>query len=210
MKDSIIKVENKESTACCSSNQPCLFAHSVIAHARVEKVLCQISLTESTTETSTMLLKNHFELPQPQSTTEEIKVRKTYPQVWTSYNKAQTTEKFKFQELLFELCTQIEDFPRKDGAGRNRIPLSDMIFSIVFKIYSGVSGRRFISDLQDAKNKGFITKTPHFNSLFNYLELDEMFYILKALIKESASPLKTVEQDFAVDSSGFSKGTRTS
>ena len=110
-------------------------------------------------------------------------------------------------ELLYELCAQIEDIPRKDGAGRNRIPLSDMVFSVVFKTYSGISGRRFISDLQDAKQKGFITQIPHFNSLFNYLEMEDVFYILKDLIRESASPLRAVEMDFAVDSSGFSTGT---
>jgi dipeptidyl aminopeptidase/acylaminoacyl peptidase len=33
-----------------------------------------------------------------------------------------------------------------------RIPLADMVFSIVYKIHSGVSGRRFISDLADARD----------------------------------------------------------
>lgn len=152
-----------------------------------------------------MLLGENF--IQPQLTVEEPKVRKTYPQDWTNYNKAQTNEKSRFQELLFELCSQIEDIPRKDSAGRNRIPLSDMVYSIVFKIYSCISGRRFMSDLSEAHRKGFISKIPHFNSLFNYLETDELFYVLKSLIRESSKPLITVEVDFAVDSSGFAKGT---
>jgi transposase len=37
--------------------------------------------------------------------------------------------------------------------------------------------------------------------------MEDMAYVLKALIRESASPLKAVEKDFAVDSSGFAKGT---
>ena len=97
--------------------------------------------------------------------------------------------------------------PRKNIQGRNRIPLSDMVFAVVFKTYAGVSGRRFSSDLMEAKRRGFITQAPHFNSLFNYLEMEDMSYILKGLIRESASPMKTVEMDFAVDSSGFAKGT---
>jgi transposase len=48
---------------------------------------------------------------------------------------------------------------------------------------------------------------PHFNSLFNYLEIDEIHSILKDLILESAKPLKSIEFNFAVDSSGFAKGT---
>jgi hypothetical protein len=37
--------------------------------------------------------------------------------------------------------------------------------------------------------------------------MDELYSILQMLIRESAKPLKTVEFDFAVDSSGFAKGT---
>ncbi len=50
------------------------------------------------------------------------------------------------------------------------LPLSDMIFSATFKVYSTVSARRFMCDLRDAHGKGFIAKTPHYNSIFNYLE----------------------------------------
>lgn len=139
---------------------------------------------------------------------EEIKPTKTYSQDWQAYNQAQTTEKSRFLELLFELCSQIEDLPSAK-TGRSRIPLADMVFAVVYKTYSTVSGRRFMSDLADVKEKGYISKIPHFNSLYNYLEMDEMFALLQALIKETAKPLKTVEVDFAVDSSGFSKGTTT-
>lgn len=146
------------------------------------------------------------ELPELTELPEILKPRKTYSQDWKNYNQAQTNEKWRFQELLFGLCAQIEDLPRKNITGRNRIPLADMVFAVVFKIYSGVSGRRFISDLQEAQRKGFITKLPHFNSLFNYLEMEDIYYVLQSLIRESARPLRAVEIDFAVDSSGFSTG----
>ena len=137
---------------------------------------------------------------------EENKVRKTYPQAWHEYNLSQTREKSHFQTLLYELCQSIEDLPRKPGAGRNRLPLADMIFCVVFKIYSTVSGRRFISDLMEAQRRGLILKTPHFNSIFNYLELEEMNAILRQMVVTSSLPLKSIETDFAVDSSGFSTG----
>ena len=134
------------------------------------------------------------------------KVRQTYPQEWAAYNQAQTNEKSKFQELLYALCQNLEDLPRKQGAGRNRLPLGQMIFCVVFKVFSTVSGRRFISDLQEAQRRGYISLAPHFNSIFNYLELEEMTAYLKQLIVESSLPLKSVESDFAVDSSGFATG----
>jgi transposase len=143
-----------------------------------------------------------YDVPVP-----EKRVRVTYKQQWEAYNKAQTHEKEKFQELLYALCQNIEDLPRKNAnAGRNRLPLGEMIFAVCFKVFSLVSGRRFISDLREAQRRGYISKTPHFNSIFNYLELPEMTACLKDLITESSLPLKTIETNFAVDSSGFATG----
>jgi transposase len=136
----------------------------------------------------------------------EKRVRRTYKQEWEAYNQAQINEKAKLLELLHELTKGIEDLPRKGIAGRNRLPFGEMIFCAVFKIYSMFSGRRFISDLQEAQRRGYISKTPHFNSIFNYLELPEMTACIKRLITESSLPLITVETNFASDSSGFSTG----
>jgi transposase len=133
--------------------------------------------------------------------------RKTYPQNWPAYNKAQTNEKAEFQRLLHALCSGITNAPQ--GNGRPRLPLSDAIFSIAFKVFSTVSGRRFISDLTDAQEKGYIQKVPHFNSIFNYLEMPELTPILTDLIMDSSSPLASVETDFAVDSTGFSTSRHT-
>jgi transposase len=128
-------------------------------------------------------------------------VRKVYPQDWRAYNAAQTNEKARFQELLRDLCGGIEEAPQANG--RPRLPMRDVVFSAVFKVYSTVSGRRFITDLREAQAKGFITKAPHYNSIFNYLENPELTPILRDLITESSLPLKTIETNFACDSSGF-------
>jgi transposase len=142
---------------------------------------------------------------EPLPLTEKV-AKPTYPQVWPAYNLAQTNEKAKFLQLLYDLTTNVEDIPRKPGAGRSRLPLGDMIFCVAFKVYSLFSGRRFISDLREAQQRGYISRTPHFNSIFNYLELEEMTPYLKQLIVESSLPLKAVEGNFAVDSSGFTTG----
>jgi hypothetical protein len=195
--------ENEKSTICCCSNQPCLFNHSAIERTVSQEILSHFSPVESTkTEKCTMYLaENEY---QPQYIPEQPKQRVTYSQDWTNYNLAQTNEKSRFLELLFELCTQIDEMPRAH-TGRNRIPLADMVFAVVYKTYSLVSGRRFMSDLSEAHKKGYISTIPHFNSLFNYLEIGDLTYILKELISESAKPLKAVEFNFAVDSSGFAK-----
>ena len=97
-------------------------------------------------------------------------MRQTYAQEWPAYNQAQVNEKSRFLELLFELCKGIEEPPQTFG--RPRLPFADMLFCVAYKIYSGVSSRRFSSDLRDAMQKGFIASAPHFNSVSNYLEDD--------------------------------------
>jgi len=130
-------------------------------------------------------------------------VETTYPQEWAAYNQAQTNEKDKFLSLLSDLCNGLPLGPKTKKNGRPSLPLSDMIFSATFKVYSTVSARRFMSDLREAQSKGFISRTPHYNSIFNYLENYELTPVLKTLITQSSLPLQSVETDFAADSSGF-------
>jgi len=138
------------------------------------------------------------------TTTETVKVtRKTYSQDWTAYNAAQTEEKERFMELLAGLCKGIPQ-PEQKGAGQRFLPLSDMVYACVFKVYSLFSSRRFMSDLRDAQTKGFINSTPHFNSVSNYLSNLDLTPIFMDLIVKSSLPLSKVETNFAGDSSGFS------
>lgn len=132
------------------------------------------------------------------------KTRKTYPQDWPAYNAAQTNEKRQFQALLADLCKGIEDEPEeKPGRGRPRFPLSDAVFSVVFKVYSTFSGRRFTSDLCDAQAKGYISRVPHYNTTFKFIENPALYPILLAMIERASLPLKAIEENFAVDSTGF-------
>lgn len=125
-----------------------------------------------------------------------------YTQNWTSYNLAQTHEKERLADLLKDLCSGIPNPVQKRG--RPRLPLSDVIFCSAMKVYLASSGRRATSDMRDLVAKGYMDKAPHYNSIFRYLEKPELTPILKRLVEESAAPLKAVESDFAVDSSGFS------
>jgi transposase len=128
-------------------------------------------------------------------------VKRTYAQDWPKYNAAQTNEGDKFQVLLRDLCRGLPEPPQERG--RPRASLADAVFSAIFKVYSTVSGRRFMSDLRGAQERGFITKVPHYNSVFRYLEDPALGPILREMITRSSLPLKAVEVDFAVDSSGF-------
>jgi transposase len=142
----------------------------------------------------------------PDGTEVETKtMRVTYAQDWPIYNEVQTHEQEKFVALLRDLCNGI---PQPEQTfGRPRLPLSDVVFSAVYKVYSTMSTRRFMPDLKVAEEKGLVIKSPSCTSNFRSLENPELTPLLKALIEQSASPLRAVESDFAVDSSGFASTT---
>ena len=129
----------------------------------------------------------------------------SYPQEWAAYNRAQTHEHERFLPLLRELCDGIEQPPQ--ALGRPRLPLSDVVFALGVKTYSGLSGHRATSVIRDAAAQGLMDAAPSYNTAFRYLESPETTDVLKALIEESARPLAAVEDDFAIDSTGI--GTTT-
>ena len=94
--------------------------------------------TETLTETLTVARKT------------TVAKKPTYKQNWPAYNKAQTTEKHRFQAILHDLCREIPEPPCKPGPGRKPLRLADSVFAAVFKVYSTISARRFMCDLEDA------------------------------------------------------------
>jgi transposase len=125
------------------------------------------------------------------------------PKDWAAYNLAQITEKRRFQKLLYELCKPLVN-PIQRSPGRPRLPLSDAVFAVAFKIYSTVSYRRFACDLDEAVVRGYISKPLHFNLICRYLDWPPMTQVLFDLIERSSLPLRAVETEFSVDSTGFS------
>ena len=127
---------------------------------------------------------------------------KTYSQNWSAYDKAQCNEQETFMELLADLCKNVPN-PRYNF-GRPRLPLSDLIFTCALKVYSTFSYRRFMSYCKQAHSKEHISKVPCYASISHFMQKQEITPILHELIQQSSLPLKSVETEFAVDSSGFS------
>lgn len=134
------------------------------------------------------------------------KIKKlTYPQDWKAYNAAQTKEKIICENLLLELMESIPDreiFPKKGG--RPWTPIRERIYCMFLYVYSGYSSRRTISDIKIAKERGIIGTLPHFNSILNFYSNKSITPLLMKLIWITSLPLRNVEKNFAIDSSGFS------
>jgi len=129
----------------------------------------------------------------------------TYPQDWSAYNTAQTREKVICEKLLSELMESIPDkeiYTKKGG--RPWTPLRERVYAMFIYTYSGFSSRRCISYLNIAKQRGILSTIPHFNSVLNFYSNKSATPLLMKLIWITALPLKNVEDDFAVDASGFS------
>lgn len=127
----------------------------------------------------------------------------TYKQDWPAYNKAQSQEKRLFLSILADLSRGV-DILRYKRKGRCPLPLSETTFACVYKVYTGMSARRFNTDLEEAARMGYFKDAPHFNVAIKHMDDPELTAILKLLIVESSRPLAAVETAFAVDSSGFS------
>ncbi|MGH7633617.1 MAG: transposase, partial [Gemmatimonadaceae bacterium] len=152
------------------------------------------------------LLRSEVELPD--GTTVVTEKRITYRQDWPAYNAAQTEERDRVELLLKGLCDGIVQPPRKPSApGRPPALLADVVYAATMKTYGTMSGRRSTRDIRACAADGLMSKAPAYNTLFRHTERAELAPLLKALVHESAAPLRAVETTFATDSTGFSTNT---
>jgi transposase len=129
--------------------------------------------------------------------------RTTYAQPWAQYNLSQIIEKHRLQVLLFDLCRTLPDAEhKKRGPKPHRI--RDCVFAMAFKVYCGLSSRRFSTDLRETNKGGFLTRPIPGPKVTAFFENPVFTPILIDLIQKSAIPLRVVDTTFAVDSSGFS------
>ncbi len=124
-------------------------------------------------------------------------VKVSYPQNWPAYNRAECAEKEVAQSLLRSLCDGIVNEPQS-GRGRPRTPMSEAVYGMTMKVYTGFSGRRATTDLEAS-----MERAPRYNTLFDYMDRAELTPLLTTLIEESAAPLACVESAFAADATGF-------
>lgn len=133
----------------------------------------------------------------------ELITYKLTSQDWPAYNRAQTMEKVLFKRLTSDLLQAIQE-ERGSSKGRRGYDIRTKLFSLLLHTYTGKSSRRLISELKEAKQQRLIDQVPHFNSVLNFYDDDGLPELLRQLITITAKPLEQVEQDFTVDSSGFS------
>ena len=140
-------------------------------------------------------------LPQP---FKPYGTKRTYPQDWPVYNAVKQREGALVKSILDELLKNVPVRIRKRGKGRKPIALRDKVFYTVLQAYQLKSSRPAVDVIHAEKAKGFVKRVPHFNTITNSLRSPLLTAYLTHLINVSGLPLRGVEDDFAIDASGFS------
>ena len=139
------------------------------------------------------------------TTVETTNVATTFRRAWPAYNAAQEHEAEHFVQLLRELCDTIPQPPQ--ASGRPRLLLADSVFAAALKVYGLKSMRRSMTDIRNADEDGFVDKAPSRASVLRCMEDPALAPLLKNLIEMSSLPLRAIEEDFAIDSTGFTTKT---
>ncbi len=133
----------------------------------------------------------------------KCKEKEIYKRNWSLYNIAQTSEKLLALRILNDAVNHLNIPYDYKGNGRPPIGIDDMIKCCVVKVFNGFSSRRSIPDLEMCKALGYIREVPHFNSLNNYMRSEEITGYLHKLYEILAMPFRGVENNFAIDATGF-------
>ena len=124
---------------------------------------------------------------------------------WPAYSASQVHEREYFERLLHDLCVGRPQPVRRSGQGRPPLPIADMLYAAILKVYTRLPNRRVQSDLQQCAARRLVGCVGHYNSISNFLAREETTALLESLIEESAAPLGLLEQgQFAIDSTGLS------
>ena len=119
-----------------------------------------------------------------------------------AYNGTQRYEaKMWFLVLLNRLLEAVEE-PEKSRGG-TRLPLRDVLFGCIYKVYHGWSPQWFVHELRMVAEIGLISCVPASATLNRYMADPAMTSMLKELVVASSLPLIAVETSFAVDSTVF-------
>jgi transposase len=128
-------------------------------------------------------------------------IKKTYPQDWKAYDKATVNQKTLFMKFLKDLTDNFQQPEYKFG--RPSLPFNDMLYSSIMKVFTTFSLRRFMSDMEIAREKEYVNCKPCYASVGHFLQREDITPILARMITISSLPLSIVDNDFTIDSTGF-------
>ena len=134
---------------------------------------------------------------------------------WRRYNEAEVREhQHVIKVLLPELCkvgaARMDDvsidaasIPQKAVRGRPKLKNEDILYCAILKVYSNRASRYSAGLMKMVENMNIIERAPHFNAVSKFLNREDITVHLRDMLRLSALPLSSLENKFAIDSSGF-------
>jgi hypothetical protein len=113
-------------------------------------------------------------------------------------DKAHSEEKDHLIKLLDELRRSIKMPPPEDQ--KFRLPILEVVFCLVLKVYLQVSHRTLLSFLGEMRAQGYITIRPHFNSLSNYMNAGGVTLLLERILERTGLAIVWKGIHAAIDS----------
>jgi transposase len=124
-----------------------------------------------------------------------------YERDWGAYNYAQRTQVEQFGVLLKDLCSPLRLPTGK--VGRPTVPLSDILFAMIYKVFRTMSARRTDSDILNCVAKQQLSRNIHYNTILKYMLDPTLRPFLARLVQVSSAPMAALEKTVAIDSTGF-------
>lgn len=127
-----------------------------------------------------------------------------FEQDWASYDAGQQEEHRLVHVLLRALVDTVDEPEKRPKApGRPPVPFREQLFCAVQKVYSQLSCRRSHGLVEAARQRNQLSRIPHFGVSSWFLTRSDVSQVLYKLVEVSALPLRGIESEFAVDSTGF-------
>ena len=121
---------------------------------------------------------------------------------WAAYDDAKETESEKFKLILEDVCKCLPE--REQAMGRRAWPWAKVVKYICWKVYLTKGWRDSVDKSQRGQCDYGPRENPCWSALAKYTQSTELTEVLTTLIEHSASPFRSIEEVFAVDSTGFS------
>lgn len=102
-------------------------------------------------------------------------------------NEVERGEFWRLLVLLQELVRTVDEPPRRTG--HSHLPVADMLFIIVTKVFFGLSSRDHCALLELLHPQLWTGPIPHPNSITNYMKVEWLRPILEGLVGRSAQPV---------------------
>ncbi|HEX8845123.1 MAG TPA: transposase [Pyrinomonadaceae bacterium] len=120
----------------------------------------------------------------------------------SAIRQANRTEKTGVEDLLKLLCATIPD-REYAGIGAKPIQLRDIVYCLIYKVYTLWATERSAANFEELLKKGLITRVPKNSCLHQFFNDESLILLLNGLLGKTSMPLILFDMVYSIDSTHF-------